>query len=65
MRGIDGGKLRRRLSEVNARPVSRGKNEFICKFKMVAGDMVSIRGRLWSTHNNVIYYSLRLRWTKY
>jgi len=49
-RGMDGGKFKRRLSEVNARAVSRGQNELVCKFKMAAGDMVSIRGRLWSTH---------------
>ena len=36
---MDGGKL----SEVNARAVSRGQNELVCKFKMAAGDMVSIR----------------------
>ena len=40
-RGMDGGKFKRRLSEVNARAVSRGQNELVCKFKMVAGDMVS------------------------
>ena len=34
------------LKEVNARAVSRGQNELVCKFKMVAGDKVSIRGQL-------------------
>jgi hypothetical protein len=35
----------RRLSEVNARAVSRGQNELVGKFKMAVGDMVSIRGQ--------------------
>ena len=39
-------RIKRRLSEVNARAVSRGQNELVCKFKMVAGDKVSIRGQL-------------------
>ena len=30
-RGMDGGKFKRRLSEVNARAVSRGQNELVCK----------------------------------
>ena len=30
--------------------MSRGQNELVGKFKMGAGDMVSIGGRLWSTH---------------
>ena len=29
--------------------MSRGQNELIGKFKMAAGDMISIRGRLWNT----------------
>ena len=41
---MDGGKLKRKLSEVNTRAVSRGQNELVCKFKMAAGDRVSIRG---------------------
>ena len=41
---MDGGKFKRRLSEVNARDVSRGQNKLVGKFKMAAGDMVSIRG---------------------
>ena len=45
-RGMDGGKFKRRLSEVNARTVSRGQNELVCKFKMAEGDMVSIRGQV-------------------
>ena len=46
MRGMDGRKFKRRLSEINTRAVSRGQNELVCKFKMVAGDMVSIRGQV-------------------
>ena len=45
MRGMDGGKFTR-LSELNARVVSRGQNELVCKFKVAAGDMVSIRGQV-------------------
>ena len=43
---MGGGKFKRRLSEVNARGVSRGQNELVCKLKMTAGDMVSIRGQV-------------------
>ena len=43
---MDGGKLKRRLSEVNARAVSRGQNELVCKFKMAVDDKVSIRGQV-------------------
>jgi hypothetical protein len=50
-RGIDGGKFKRKFPEVNTRAVSiRGQNELVGKFKKVVGDMVSIRGRLRSTH---------------
>ena len=45
-RGTDGGKFKRRLSEVNARAVSRGQNELVGKFKMATDDMVSIRGQV-------------------
>ena len=31
-RGMDGGKFKRRLSKINARAVSRGQNELVCKF---------------------------------
>ena len=41
---MDGGKFKRKLSEFNTRAVSRGQNELVGKFKMAAGDMVSIRG---------------------
>ena len=41
---MDGGKFKRRLSKINARAVSRGQNELVCKFKMAAGDMISIKG---------------------
>ena len=50
MRGMDGGKFKRRLSEFNARAVSRGQNELVCKFKMAVGDKVVLGDRLWSTH---------------
>ena len=43
---MDGGKFKSRLSEVNARAMSRRQNELVCKFKMVAGNMVSIRGQV-------------------
>ena len=43
---MEGGKFKRKLSEVNVRAVSRGQNELVCKFKMAAGDMVSIRGQV-------------------
>ena len=46
MREMDGGKFKTRLSEINVRAVSRGQNKLVCKFKMVAGDMVSIRGQV-------------------
>ena len=41
-RGLNGGKL----SEVNARTVSRRQNELVGKFKMAVGDLVSIRGQV-------------------
>ena len=43
---MDGGKFKRKLSEVNTRAVSRGQKEFVGKFKMTAGDMHSIRGQV-------------------
>ena len=46
VRGMDGGKFKRKLSEVNTRAVSRGQNKLVGKFKMAAGDMVSIRGQV-------------------
>ena len=39
-----------KLSEVNARAVSRGQNELLGKFKRVAGDLVSIRGAGYGVH---------------
>ena len=39
---MDGGKFKRKLSEINARAVSRRQNELVGKFKMATGDMVSI-----------------------
>jgi hypothetical protein len=38
--------IKRKLFEVNTRAVSRGQNELVGKFKMVVGDMVSIRGQV-------------------
>ena len=35
-----------KLSKVNVRAVSRGQNKLEGKFKMAAGDMVSIRGQV-------------------
>ena len=40
---MDGGKFKRKLSEVNTRAVSRRQNELVGKFK---GDKVSIRGQV-------------------
>ena len=34
------------LSEVNPKAVSRGQNKLVYKFKMAAGNMVSIRGQV-------------------
>ena len=45
-KGRDGGKFKRKLSEIDTRAVSRGQNELIGKFKMAVGDVISIRGRL-------------------
>ena len=45
-RGRDGGEFKRKLSEFNTRAVSRGQNELIGKFKMEAGDVISIRGQV-------------------
>ena len=33
-----------KLYEINSRAVSRGLNESISKFRMVVGDVISIRG---------------------
>jgi hypothetical protein len=41
---MDGGKFKRKLLEVNTRAVSRRQNELVHKFKIAAGDKVSIRG---------------------
>ena len=50
---MDGGKFKRKLYEVNTRAVSRRQNKLVRKFKMATGDMVSVRGRLWSkVHSN-------------
>ena len=42
--GGDGWKIEWKLSEINTRAVSRGQNELIGKFKVAAGDVISIRG---------------------
>ena len=39
---MDGGKFKRRLSEVNVRAVSRGQNKLVCKFKVAAGDISGV-----------------------
>ena len=43
-RGMDGGKFKRKLFEVNTRAVSKGQNKLIGEFNMAAGDVISIRG---------------------
>ena len=43
---MDGGKFKRKLSEVNASTVTRRQNELVGKSKMAAGDMLSIRGQV-------------------
>ena len=40
-RGVEG-KTEWKLSEINIRPVSREQNELTGKFKMAAGDVISI-----------------------
>ena len=52
---MDGGKFRRKLSEVNTRAVSRRQNELVGKFKMAASDLVCVRGK-------VIEYTYILVW---
>ena len=42
----DGGKIEWKSSEVNTRAVSKGQIKLIGKFKMVAGDVISIRGQV-------------------
>ena len=41
-----GGKIKWRLFYVNTRAVSRGQNELIGKFKMLAGDAINIRDQV-------------------
>ena len=48
--GGDGGKIKWKLSEVDTRAVSRGQNKLIGNFKIVAGDVISVRGQVRSTH---------------
>ena len=47
-RGGDGVRIEWKIPEVNTRAVSRGQNEMIGKLKIVACDVISFRGRLWS-----------------
>ena len=42
----DGGKIEWKLSELNTSAVSRGQNELIGEFKLAAGDVIIIGGRL-------------------
>ena len=46
MRGMDEGKFKRKLFEVNTRAVSRRQNELVDRFKMAAGDVINIGGQL-------------------
>ena len=41
--GWDGGKVEWKLSKVNISAVSRGQTKFIGEFKMVVGNVISIR----------------------
>ena len=43
---MDGGKFKRKLSEVNTTAVSRRQNELVGKLKKATGDMVCIRGQV-------------------
>ena len=43
--GGDGGKIKWKLFEVNTKAVSR-EDELIGKFKMVVGDVISIKGQV-------------------
>jgi len=43
------GNLKGSYLRLITKAVSRGQNELIGKFKMAAGDVISIGGRLWST----------------
>ena len=45
-----GGKIKWRFSGVNVRAVSRGQDKLVGKFKMAAGDMMSIRGQVLGAH---------------
>ena len=44
--GRSGGKMERKLSELYTRAVSRGQNELIGEFKILADDAISIGGGL-------------------
>ena len=47
--GADRGKIEWKSTEVYIRAVSREQNKLIGEFKMVGSDVISIRGKLWST----------------
>ena len=47
--GEDGGRIKWKLSELVTRAMSRAQNELIGKFKMAAGDVISIRGQVIPT----------------
>ena len=57
-RGMDGGKFKMKLSEVNTRAVSRRQNELVGKFKTAAGDKVSIRGQVME----YMYITTGIKW---
>ena len=56
--GLQERKFKRKLSEVITRAVSRGQNELIGKFKMAAGDVISIRGQVMEYKNSLMTPSL-------
>ena len=55
--GGDVRKIKWKLSEVNIRAVSRGQNELRGKFKMTAGDVISIREKVMDYTYFSIYIS--------
>ena len=46
---MDGGKFKRKLSEVNTRAGSRRQNKLVGKFKMAGVIRLVLGGRLWNT----------------
>ena len=55
---MDGGKIRWRLSEVNARAVSRGQDELVGKFKMVVGDVILIMILVFKNAKSILLLSI-------